>query len=124
MDTKSVIIAGAVVLLTFPVLAQQSNMKPEETEVWEPEPRMVTTTPDKAPSDAIVLFDGSSLNQWVSQADGSSPAPWDVSDGSFTVVRGKGDRKRYMSGKRSIVGVDPGGVRIINKKNKKNDTYG
>lgn len=90
MNTKSIIIAGAAALLTLPVLAQQSNMKPEETEVWEPEPRVVTTYSDKAPSDAIVLFDGSSLDEWVSQADGSSPAGWDVSDGAFTVVSGKG----------------------------------
>lgn len=84
-------IAGAAVLLTLPVLAQQTKMKPEETEVWEPEPRVVTTSSDKAPSDAIVLFDGTSLDQWVSRKDGSSPTEWDVSDGVFTVVRGKGD---------------------------------
>lgn len=90
MNTKSIIIAGSMVLLTLPVLAQKTNMKPEETEVWEPEPRVVTTAPDKAPSDAIVLFDGSSLNRWVSQKDGSSPAEWEVADGAFTVVRGTG----------------------------------
>lgn len=90
MDTKSVIIAGAAILLTLPALAQKTNMKPEETEVWEPEPRVVSTSPDKAPSDAIVLFDGTSLDQWVSQKDGSSPAEWQVSDGIFTVVGGKG----------------------------------
>lgn len=90
MNSKSMIIASATVLLTLPVLAQKTNMKPEETEVWEPEPRVVTTAPDKAPSDAIVLFDGSSLNEWVSQNDGSSPAAWEVADGAFTVVRGTG----------------------------------
>ena len=90
MNTKSTIIAGATVLLTLPVLAQKTNMKPEETEVWEPEPRVVTTAPDKAPSDAIVLFDGSSLDQWVSQKDGFSPAEWEVADGGVTVVPGKG----------------------------------
>lgn len=90
MDRKSIMITGVAVLLTLPVLAQQTKMKPEETEVWEPEPRVVTTSPDGAPSDAIVLFDGTSLDQWVSQKDGSSPAEWEVSDGAFTVVRGKG----------------------------------
>ena len=90
MNTKSTIIAGATVLLTLPVLAQKTNMKPEETEVWEPEPRVVTTAPDKAPSDAIALFDGSSLDQWVSQKDGFSPAEWEVADGGVTVVPGKG----------------------------------
>ncbi|MFC7523214.1 DUF1080 domain-containing protein [Parapedobacter sp. GCM10030251] len=90
MNIKSFISAGLVTLLAIPALAQQNKMKPEETEVWEPEPRMVTTSPDKAPSDAIVLFDGASLNQWVSDKDGSSPAEWEVADGAFTVVRGKG----------------------------------
>ncbi len=84
------ITAGAAVLLMLPALAQQTKMKPEETEVWEPEPRVVTTSADRAPSDAIVLFDGTSLDQWVSQKDGSSPTEWHVSDGAFTVVGGKG----------------------------------
>lgn len=90
MNIKSFISAGVVTLLAIPALAQQNKMKPEETEVWEPEPRVVTTSPDKAPSDAIVLFDGTSLDQWVSDNDGSSPAGWEVADGAFTVVKGKG----------------------------------
>lgn len=90
MNIKSFISAGVVTLLAIPALAQQNKMKPEETEVWEPEPRMVTTAPDKAPSDAIVLFDGRSLDQWVSEKDGSSPAEWEVADGAFTVAAGKG----------------------------------
>ncbi len=91
MNTKSFISAGVATLLVLPTLAQQNKMKPEETEVWEPEPRMVTTAPDKAPSDAIVLFDGTSLDQWVSGSDGSSPAEWEVADGAVTVLRGKGE---------------------------------
>ncbi len=89
MDTKSFISAGVAVILTLPALAQQNKMKPEETEVWEPEPRVVSTYPDKAPSDAIVLFDGTSLDQWVGRKD--SPAEWIVADGAFTVVKGKGE---------------------------------
>lgn len=90
MDRKSIMITGVAALLTLPVLAQQTKMKPEETEVWEPEPRVVTTSLNGAPSDAIVLFDGTSLDQWVSQKDGASPAEWEVSDGAFTVASGKG----------------------------------
>lgn len=90
MNSKLLISAGAACLLTLPVLAQQTKMKPEETEVWEPEPRVVTTTPGKAPSDAIVLFDGTSLEQWVSSKDGSSAAAWEIADGAFTVVKGTG----------------------------------
>ncbi len=91
MYLKSFIAAGVAGFLAIPVLAQQEKMKPEETEVWEPEPRVVTTYADKAPSDATVLFDGTSLDQWVSKKDGSAPVEWTVADGAFTVVRGKGD---------------------------------
>ena len=40
------------------------------------------------PSDAIVLFDGSSLAKWA-QRDGS-PAKWRVADGMFEVVKSTG----------------------------------
>src|SRR5947208_1967079 len=51
--------------------------KPSDTEVWTPVPRVVT--PGKAnadaPSDAVVLFDGRNLDEWVSAKD-QSPAKW------------------------------------------------
>ncbi len=47
-------------------------------------PRPVVVTPGKtaseAPSDAIVLFDGSNLDEWVMEKD-NSPADWIVKDG-------------------------------------------
>jgi hypothetical protein len=42
------------------------------------------TSAGRAPSDAIVLFDGKDLSQWT-QKDGS-PAKWKVADGYFEVV--------------------------------------
>ena len=50
------------------LMAQQAKGKPEDTEVWTPVPRVVTPgrTNDAPPSDAIVLFDGRNLDQWVS----------------------------------------------------------
>src|SRR5215475_15628101 len=42
-----------------------------------------------APSDAIVLFDGKDLSNWVSEKDGS-PAKWNLKDGAMVVVRGTG----------------------------------
>ncbi|MDA0195486.1 MAG: DUF1080 domain-containing protein [Bacteroidetes bacterium] len=55
-------------------------MEPEMTEVWEPEVAIVTPAKvlGDAPSDAIILFDGKNLDQWVSQKDPSKPAPWKI----------------------------------------------
>ena len=45
-------------------------------------------TPGKAPSDAIVLFDGKDLSKWVSK-DGKA-APWKVENGYVEVAPGSG----------------------------------
>ncbi|MBN2451111.1 MAG: DUF1080 domain-containing protein, partial [Lentisphaeria bacterium] len=42
-----------------------------------------------APSDAVVLFDGTDLSGWVS-CDNGQPAPWLVRDGYMEVVPGTG----------------------------------
>ena len=67
--------------------------KPEETEVWEPEPTVVTpgATVHEPPSDAIILFDGTDLSQWVDK-DGNEPQ-WKVENGVMTVVKGTGEIK-------------------------------
>jgi hypothetical protein len=57
------------IALTVPVFAQQpAAPKPQDTEVWEPVPKIVTPGASNAapPSDAIVLFDGKNLDDWVS----------------------------------------------------------
>ena len=73
------------------LLAQQKG-KPEDTEVWSPVPKVVTPgrTNDAPPSDAIVLFDGRNLDQWVSVKD-HGPAGWTVSDGALTVNKATGN---------------------------------
>jgi|SRR6185503_6957794 len=73
-------------------MANAQQAKPEETEVWEPIPKVVTpaANPGGAPSDAVVLFDGSNLDQWVQNSDGS-PAKWDVKDGVLTVNKNYGN---------------------------------
>lgn len=62
---------------------------PKETEQWTPVPAVVSVT--NIPSDAIVLFDGKNLNEWVSSKD-KSIAKWTLNkDGSMTVKAGTGD---------------------------------
>lgn len=65
----------------------QKKMKPEETEIWSPVPKVVTPgqTNAEPPSDAIKLFDGKDLYQWVSTKDNNEPAGWFVQDGIITV---------------------------------------
>jgi hypothetical protein len=64
--------------------------RPEDTEVWEPVPPVVTPGQTGAPpSDAIVLFDGSDLSGWSAQNGGD--AGWQVEGGVMTVVPGSGN---------------------------------
>ena len=69
------------------------SMKPEMTEIWEPEVKGITPakTLGNAPSDAIILFDGKNLAQWVSQKDINKPAGWKIVDQDYMeVVPGTG----------------------------------
>ena len=71
----------------------QQGAKPEDTEKWEPVPKVVTAgkTVGEAPSDAIILFDGKSgLEQWVDVATGA-PAKWDVAGDVLTVNKATGN---------------------------------
>lgn len=65
---------------------------PEETEFYEPVPPTVQPyAQNGAPSDAIVLFDGSGFGQWEMVND-SSEVAWHLNDdGSMTVADKTGD---------------------------------
>ncbi|ADO42670.1 3-keto-disaccharide hydrolase [Ketogulonicigenium vulgare] len=96
---------SAVALLTGGAFAQQPAQSPEASaealsevpsrvqahvsEIWEPVPRTVATPEDAPPSDAIVLFDGTSMDSWIMAAEDGGPANWPVSDGIVSV--GSGD---------------------------------
>ncbi|MCI0433697.1 MAG: DUF1080 domain-containing protein [Gemmatimonadetes bacterium] len=94
-----------IVLVGAPVQAQQgaaARVRPEDTEVWAPVPKAVMPGPYAAsppPSDAIVLFDGANLDEWVNVRDGA-PAGWRLHDGVMTVVKSVGDiatRRRFRN---------------------------
>ena len=80
---------AAVLLVSGTAAAGQKQLPPpEETEVWKPEPAVVDPGRNgHAPSDAIVLFDGTDLSEWR----GRDGAPgWKVADGAMTVGPGTG----------------------------------
>ena len=73
------------------IIIAQDKPNPKDTEVWEPEPKIVTPgTENSAPSDAIILFDGKDLSKWKN-ARGGGDASWIVNnDNSMTVTRNGG----------------------------------
>ena len=70
----------------------QDKPKPADTEFYTPVPPVVTpgVSNSNAPSDAIILFDGKNLNEWVSVKD-NGPAKWTVKNGVFTVDKSTGN---------------------------------
>jgi hypothetical protein len=79
----------ALALYCSAVSAQITD--PKVTEVWDPIPKKVNPAKNGgAPSDAIVLFDGTNLSNWKARNNGS-PADWKIENGYLEVTRGKGD---------------------------------
>jgi hypothetical protein len=92
---KKQIIFFFLILVTISTFAQQQNdMKPEMTEIWDPEVKIIT--PGKKtiepPSDAIILFNGIDINKEWTNIDGGEPE-WIVENGNITVKKGTGPIK-------------------------------
>ena len=89
-------------LVTLLAAQAAPTAKPEDTEVWTPEPPVVAPgayAPAPPPAGAIRLFDGRDLAEWTSVKDGG-PARWTVADGMVTVAKGTGNiqtRRRFGS---------------------------
>lgn len=94
---KGKLLMPALILAAGAVSAQQipekspMPMKPEMTEVWEPEIPVITPGEKygDAPSDAVVLFNGTNLEAEWTNDKGETPG-WKVENGIVTVVRGTG----------------------------------
>jgi hypothetical protein len=91
------LIAASLAAATAPLLAQQpatpaaAAPKHQDTEVYEPVPPIVTPgkTDAEPPSDAVILFDGKNLDQWVMNKD-KSPVLWPIDGNILTVSKAPG----------------------------------
>lgn len=94
-------IAAPVMVLQAQETNTQTQMKPEETEFYSPVPPVVTpgATFADAPSDAIILFNGKNMDEWVPANDTTSQKKWTVSQGIITVDKSAGDmqtKRKFM----------------------------
>jgi hypothetical protein len=87
----AVLLSGSTLTSMAQAQAPQ-RAKPEETEYYSPVPPVVTpgTGFSDAPSDAIILFDGKNLDQWINSKD-STAAKWTLGDNAMTVNKSVGD---------------------------------
>jgi hypothetical protein len=107
-------LAASAAAAQNPVPASKSAAKPADTEVWEPVPPVITPGKSNAdaPSDATVLFDGKTIDEWVSAKDGS-PAKWIVANGVMTVYKPAGDirtKRKFTNYQLHIEWKIPSGV--------------
>ncbi len=106
---------AVIVALLSPVApASAQPVRPEDTELHSPVPAVVAPGRRDAepPSDAIVLFDGTDLSQWVKTSD-KGPAGWVVQDRAMVVVRAAGNietRRRFGSYQLHLEWRVPAGV--------------
>jgi hypothetical protein len=91
MNKKIIAGIAAIALATTASYAQQGD--PRATEYYSPVPKVVTPgkTFGNAPSDAIVLFDGTSLNEWEASKDPASGKNWKLTNHIMTVDKSVGD---------------------------------
>jgi len=85
-------LCALTLLMIFTLMLHQLDAQitdPVATEVWEPEPRVVTSSiGTEAPSDAIVLFDGTDANHW--EHSNGTAVRWIIEGGIMTVAAGTG----------------------------------
>lgn len=93
---KTFFLLPAALLMSFHAMAQQPNWEnlskqAAKTEIYSPVPPVVTAgvTPQDAPSDAITLFNGKTIDAWYGD-DSTKTAGWDIAGGIMTVNKKTG----------------------------------
>lgn len=91
---KKIFLHILAVLFSMGMFAQEWD--PVLTEVWEPVPPVITPGDGTAPpSDAIILFDGTDMDQW--EKPNGDPVGWKMADGAMTVVKETGSIRTKQS---------------------------
>ncbi len=87
---------GSLFLSAQSTTARQ--LEAEKTELLAAPVPVVTAgkTNEDAPSDAIILFNGTNLDQWVTTKDTTKKADWNVADGILTVNKKAGNIQTKM----------------------------
>src|SRR5437764_462552 len=92
-STRTVLLAIALAVAgTAVVAAAGGYLLTAATEQWQPVPPIVApaASPGASPGDALVLFSGNDLSEWVASKD-KGPAGWRVADGVLTVDKASGN---------------------------------
>lgn len=90
MRNKIILTAGILIICQT---SKAQEAKPADTEVWTPVPTVIVPgkTIAAPPSDAIILFNGKDLNEWVSVKNPNAPAEWKVANNVITVNKSAGN---------------------------------
>jgi hypothetical protein len=91
MKNGYLMLLAAMMLSSSISFGQEAD--PKLTELYQPVPPKVTPgkTNSDAPSDAIILFSGKNLDEWVSVNDTTKPAGWIAGKNYFTVNKKAGN---------------------------------
>jgi hypothetical protein len=90
----------SVFLLVLTIGGVKAQAKHEDTEFYTPVPPTITpVSPNFSPppKDAVILFNGKNLDNWVTTDDTTKPATWNVSGGILTVNKSGGNIQTKQS---------------------------
>ncbi|MDQ6812274.1 MAG: DUF1080 domain-containing protein [Bacteroidota bacterium] len=84
----------SVVALALTINMASAQAKHEDTEFYTPVPAVVTPKGANIappPADAVILFNGKNIDNWVKTDDITQPATWNVAGGILTVNKSGGN---------------------------------